>query len=121
MFGYLKILLTELLYYIQKIKGISGRSQILVFLVSVTRYFDLFVHFFSPYNTATKIIFIAFYFLNIILIYICFKSTYNYKMDRFKVEFLFLPAIILSFFFNYDHTFLEVRIFSFYLNANNSY
>ena len=43
----------------QSCAGISGKSQILLLTVSVTRYLDLLTNFVSLYNTVMKIAFIS--------------------------------------------------------------
>ena len=71
----------------QSSAGISGKSQILLLLVSLTRYLDLVTNFFSPslllpphqdvslYNTAMKILFKWTGFITVYLIYRKFRVS----------------------------------------------
>jgi ER lumen protein retaining receptor len=89
-------------------KGISGKSQILFALVFVTRYLDLFTHFISLYNTIMKIFYLSSSFGTIYLIYVKFKATYDRAHDTFRIEFLIVPAVILSLLLNHDYEIIEV-------------
>ncbi|XP_017486662.1 PREDICTED: ER lumen protein-retaining receptor 1-B-like [Rhagoletis zephyria] len=98
--------------------GVSGKSQILFSLVYITRYLDLFTNFVSLYNTFMKIIFMASSLGTVYLIYHKFKVTYDRQADTFRMEFLIIPAAILSLLIRHEFTVMEVLwTFSIYLEA----
>lgn len=98
--------------------GISGKSQILFALVFTTRYLDLFTTYISPYNTIMKVMFLVLSYATVYLIYGRFKSTYASEHDTFRMEYLLVPVIGLSFLENYAFTPLEILwTFSIYLEA----
>lgn len=99
-------------------KGISGKTQILYLLVFLTRYIDLFFNFISLYNTAIKIFFIVSSLTNIYLVLIKYKGTISNDLDNFRIEFLIIPAAILSLVFNHEFAVLEILwTFSVYLES----
>ena len=59
----------------QSCAGISGKSQILLLTVSVTRYLDLLTNFVSLYNTVMKIAFISTGALTVYFIYRKFRVS----------------------------------------------
>lgn len=93
--------------------GISGKSQLLFAVVYTTRYLDLLTTFVSVYNTLMKLVFIAASYATCYFIYMKFKATYDHNHDTFRVEFLMVPAVILSLLINHDFTVLEVSVFYF--------
>ncbi|XP_010772700.1 ER lumen protein-retaining receptor 3-like [Notothenia coriiceps] len=88
--------------------GISGKSQVLFALVFTTRYLDLFTVFISPYNTVMKVVFLALSYATVYLIYMRLRSTYDSDNDTFRIEFLLVPVVGLSFLENYAFTPMEV-------------
>ena len=107
--------------------GISGRTQILYFIVFCTRYLDIFTHFVSYYNTFMKTFFIISTLCTILLIYVKFKETVE-KNDNFRIQllllllsggiYLVLLTLIPAFIINHEFTALEVLwTFSIYLEA----
>ncbi|XP_068107523.1 ER lumen protein-retaining receptor 3 [Hyperolius riggenbachi] len=98
--------------------GISGKSQLLFALVFTTRYLDLFTTFISFYNSIMKVVFLICAYITIYLIYMSFRKTYDSENDTFRLEFLLLPVIGLSFLENYEFTPLEILwTFSIYLES----
>ncbi|KAJ1173755.1 hypothetical protein NDU88_005581 [Pleurodeles waltl] len=98
--------------------GISGKSQLLFALVFSTRYLDLFSTFISVYNTGMKIVFLLCSYFTIYTIYGKLRKTYNSENDTFRMEFLLVPVIGLSFLENYEFTPLEILwTFSIYLES----
>lgn len=98
--------------------GISGKSQVLFALVFTTRYLDLFTIFISAYNTVMKVVFLALAYATVYLIYVRFRNTYDSENDTFRVEFLLVPVIGLSFLENYAFTPLEILwTFSIFLES----
>lgn len=98
--------------------GISGKSQILFAIVFTARYLDLFTTFVSVYNSAMKVVFLATSYATLYFIYVKFKVTYDRHHDSFRIEFLLIPAVILSLIVN--HAFIVVEIlwaFSIYLES----
>lgn len=78
--------------------GISLKSMFLFSLVFVTRYLDLFIMYYSLYNTVMKIILIA------ISCHICYlmryvspwKTTYDKDNDTFRIRYLIVPCLVLA-------------------------
>ncbi|KAM5148832.1 ER lumen protein-retaining receptor 3 [Mantella aurantiaca] len=98
--------------------GISGKSQLLFALVFTTRYLDLFTMFISIYNTVMKVVFLICAYATVYLIYMRFRKTYNSENDTFRLEFLLVPVVGLSFLENYEFTPLEILwTFSIYLES----
>uniref|UniRef100_A0A0N5A6B1 ER lumen protein-retaining receptor n=1 Tax=Parastrongyloides trichosuri TaxID=131310 RepID=A0A0N5A6B1_PARTI len=110
-----------LLFKIWKTKscsGISGKSQILFLCVFITRYLDIFTNFVSLYNTAMKVFFLGSSIGTLYLMLIKFKATYDSNHDTFRIEFLIVPALILSLLVNHDFSLMEIMwTFSIYLEA----
>lgn len=50
-------------------------------------------------------------FATVYLIYVKFRATYDHNHDTFRIEFLAIPAFILSLLINHDFTVFEVRNF----------
>uniref|UniRef100_A0A3B5MDF4 ER lumen protein-retaining receptor n=1 Tax=Xiphophorus couchianus TaxID=32473 RepID=A0A3B5MDF4_9TELE len=98
--------------------GISGKSQVLFALVFTTRYLDLFTVYISAYNTVMKVVFLALSYATVYLIYMRFRNSYDSENDTFRVEFLLVPVIGLSFLENYAFTPLEILwTFSIFLES----
>uniref|UniRef100_A0ABI7YDP8 ER lumen protein-retaining receptor n=1 Tax=Felis catus TaxID=9685 RepID=A0ABI7YDP8_FELCA len=98
--------------------GISGKSQILFALVFTTRYLDLFTNFISVYNTVMKVVFLLCAYVTVYMIYGKFRKTFDSENDTFRLEFLLVPVIGLSFLENYSFTPLEILwTFSIYLES----
>ncbi|XP_006890270.1 PREDICTED: ER lumen protein retaining receptor 3 [Elephantulus edwardii] len=98
--------------------GISGKSQILFALVFTTRYLDLFTNFISIYNTVMKVVFLLCAYVTVYMIYGKFRKTFDIENDTFRLEFLLVPVIGLSFLENYSFTPLEILwTFSIYLES----
>jgi len=96
--------------------GVSGRTQIIFFIVFCTRYVDLFI-FISVYNTCMKVFLILSAFITICLIYLKFKDTHE-KHDNFRIEFIILPSILLAALINHEVSIMEILwTFSIYLEA----
>lgn len=57
-------------------------------------------------------VFLALSYATVYLIYMRFRNTYDSENDTFRVEFLLVPVIGLSFLENYAFTPLEVKIYS---------
>ncbi|XP_030066525.1 ER lumen protein-retaining receptor 3 [Microcaecilia unicolor] len=98
--------------------GISGKSQVLFALVFSTRYLDMFFIFISVYNVVMKVIYLLCSYITIYVIYGKLRKTYDSENDTFRLEFLLIPVIGLSFLENYDFATLELLwTFSIYLEA----
>lgn len=76
--------------------GISGKSQVLFAIVFTCRYLDLFTDFVSVYNTVMKLVFLAFSYTTVYLIYFKFKTTYNRSQDTFRIEYLLGAVAFLT-------------------------
>lgn len=65
-----------------------------------------------------KLVFISASYATVYLIYMKFKATYDHNHDTFRVEFLILPAFVLSILINHDFAVLEILwTFSIYLES----
>ncbi|ODV85363.1 hypothetical protein CANARDRAFT_198502 [[Candida] arabinofermentans NRRL YB-2248] len=93
----------------KSINGISLKTQILYFIVYISRYIDLFFNFTSIYITFMKIFFIvtSFYTIHLILKYSKLKLTETTD-DDFKIIYLIIPCFILSLIFNHKFTIVEI-------------
>ncbi|KAL2265717.1 hypothetical protein VTJ83DRAFT_6817 [Remersonia thermophila] len=87
--------------------GISFKSQMLYFLVYITRYLDL-PWTTSPYNFVFKVLFITSQCYIIYLMATAYKPTNDPNLDTFRVEFLLAFAAILAFLFPVRFTALEI-------------
>ncbi|CBY23225.1 unnamed protein product [Oikopleura dioica] len=102
----------------RSVSGISGKSQMLFFLVFVTRYLDLFTVFISPYNTFMKCLYLLCSFVTCFFIYSKFRSTYNEEGDKFRIEFILVPAVGMAFLVHHDFNITELLwTFSIYLES----
>jgi len=102
----------------RSVAGISGKSQMLFFLVFVTRYIDLFTMFISPYNTIMKCTYMFCSFLTCYFIFVKFRSSYNEEGDKFRIEFILIPAVGLAFLVHHDFNSIELLwTFSIYLES----
>ncbi|EYB99589.1 hypothetical protein Y032_0121g1023 [Ancylostoma ceylanicum] len=102
----------------RSVSGISARSQILFAIVFTTRYLDLFTTFISTYNTVMKVFFIISSYGTLYLMLVKFRPTYEKESDSFRVEFLLIPCVLLSFLINHEFTPMEILwTFSIYLEA----
>ncbi|OAF71735.1 ER lumen protein-retaining receptor [Intoshia linei] len=110
-----------LLYKIIKsrsISGLSAKSQVLFFLVFISRYVDLFLHFVSAYNTIMKVIYILSMLLTVYLILVKYRHTYNSEDDSFRAEILVICCGGLACLINYEIEILEILwTFSIYLES----
>ncbi|XP_028671118.2 ER lumen protein-retaining receptor 3-like [Erpetoichthys calabaricus] len=98
--------------------GISGKSQVLFAFVFTTRYLDLFTSFISIYNSVIKVVFLILSYATVYLIYIRFRESYDKENDTFRLEFLLIPVVGLSFLENHDFSPLEILwTFSIYLES----
>ena len=99
-------------------QGISGKSQILFFLVYISRYLDLFFNFISLYNTTVKVLLILSSLTNILLVFVKYRGTISDEIDNFRVELLVAAAAVLALLVNHEFSVLEVAwTFSVYLEA----
>ena len=93
--------------------GISLKTQELFLLVFLTRYLDLFFHFYSLYNTLMKITYIAASIYIVYLIRVKYASSYEAHLDSYlHIQFAILPAVVLSLIFN-EGDFWKQNIFSY--------
>jgi len=100
--------------------GISGKTQILFAVAYTARYLDIFTNYVSPYNTVMKIVFLIASYATVYLIYYKFNSTRTRDTDHdsFRIEFMIVPAILLSLVTAYVFTFIEIMwTFSIYIEA----
>ncbi|KAJ1980829.1 endoplasmic reticulum retention protein [Dimargaris cristalligena] len=110
-----------LLLKIQQTKscaGVSLKTQALYFVVFVTRYLDLFTHFYSVYNSLMKLFFIASSAYIVYLMWKPYRPTYSASTDTFRAEFLIVGAALLGLAFPDSWHILDILwSFSIYLEA----
>uniref|UniRef100_A0A5B7B993 ER lumen protein-retaining receptor n=1 Tax=Davidia involucrata TaxID=16924 RepID=A0A5B7B993_DAVIN len=100
--------------------GISLKTQELYVMVFITRYLDLFLTFFSFYNTLMKLVFLG---TSIGIVWYMryhkvVKQTYNKDEDTFQHFFLILPCFVLALLVHHVFSVMEVLwTFSLYLEA----
>lgn len=86
----------------------SDTIQLIIKIVFVARYLDLFFHFVSIYNTLMKIFFISTSGYILYLMKYPYRSTYEPSLDTFRLEFVLAPSAVLALIFHYNFTILEV-------------
>ncbi|KAJ4385314.1 endoplasmic reticulum retention protein [Neurospora sp. IMI 360204] len=97
--------------------GISFKSQVLYFIVYVTRYLDLFWTT-SYYNIIFKILFIASSGYIIYLMVSAYKPTNDPGLDTFRVQYLLAFAAVLAILLPYQYNFWEIMwAFSIWLES----
>ncbi|CAF0923841.1 unnamed protein product [Didymodactylos carnosus] len=95
-----------------------GNCIILYAIVFTCRYLDLFTHYVSLYNSVMKVFYLVSTYFTLYLIYRKFKLSYDRNHDTFRIEFLILPAAVLSLIWNHEFSFLEILwTFSIYLES----
>merc|ERR1712142_576520 len=78
----------------------------------------LLTNFVSVYNTVMKIFFIAASYGTVYLMLLKFKATYNSNHDTFRIEFLLVPAALISLVVNHSFDVMEILwTFSIYLES----
>lgn len=88
--------------------GISGKTQLLFALVFTTRYIDLFTVYISAYNSVMKCVYLMCSYATCYFIYFKFKQTYNSDNDKFRIEFVLVPAAGLAFLVNHHFEAIEI-------------
>lgn len=97
---------------------ISGKTQILLATVCITRYLDLFTNYQSGYLKIGKITLLVASVSFLFLIFVEYRETYDRSNDSFPIVCLLVPAYVLASFVNHDHNIFEVLwTFSIYLEA----
>ncbi|KAE9538791.1 hypothetical protein AGLY_005373, partial [Aphis glycines] len=98
--------------------GISGKIQILFAMIFTTRYIDLFTGFVSIDNSIMKKVFLTLSYITLHLVFYTFKTTYNHKYDCFRIMYLIVPSLMLSFVFVHVYSMMEIIwAFSIYLES----
>ncbi|CAK8671605.1 unnamed protein product [Clavelina lepadiformis] len=113
------LLLLAKLWQSKSSAGLSALSQVLFALVYTTRYLDLFLNFFSIYNTTMKITYISITYTTVLSIYLKFKETYDRKTDPHLLAMgLVILSTVLALVFNHEFQTLEIFwTFSIYLES----
>jgi len=112
------LLLLAKIWKSKSVVGLSGKSQVLYFIVFLTRYMDLFTVYISLYNTVMKIIYLTGSLVTCYFIYLRFKSTHNRDDDKFRMIFIVVPAAGMAALVHHDFTIMELFwTFSVYLEA----
>jgi ER lumen protein retaining receptor len=92
------------------LKGISFKTQALYSVVFISRYLDIFTKHVSIYNTVMKVFFTASSLYILYLMRFKYKATYDAGLDTFRVEYLLVSSLVLSFITSYLYTLIEVRL-----------
>jgi hypothetical protein len=100
--------------------GISLKTQELYVIVFLTRYLDLFIKYYSVYNTAMKLVFLG---TSIGIVWYMryhkvVKQTYSKEEDTFRHYFLILLSVLLALLIHRAFNVIEVRntlVFVFFL------
>ncbi|CAI5759334.1 unnamed protein product [Candida verbasci] len=98
----------------KSIEGLSLKTQILYTTVFLTRYLNLFTHFYSLYNTLLKIIFIASSVYTVYIMSYKYNKNIQQYSDSFPLRYLLGGAGIAALIFNHKLTPSEI-IWSFSL------
>ncbi len=61
------------------------------------------------FRLCSQVVFLSLSYATVYLVYMRFRNTYDSENDTFRVEFLLVPVIGLSFLENYAFTPLEVK------------
>lgn len=102
---------------LKSVTDISFRSQLLFFLVYVSRYVDVFFVFISTYNTVLKIIFIGTTLLTLVILGTT-QESHKQQNDSFRHEILLITCWIMAFFLHYSYSRMEILwTFSIYLES----
>merc|ERR1712107_964606 len=102
--------IAALLFTIAKNKsvtGISRSTQVLYFLVFVTRYLDLLDHAQTPYLVFFKLTYVATSVIILVLFHF-FNSTYEYRNDTCNITVILFPCITAAILMTNDYSMLEV-------------
>ncbi|XP_058807827.1 ER lumen protein-retaining receptor-like [Phymastichus coffea] len=113
-----KILLLAKILWTKDCTGISGKTQLLYAIIFATRYIDVMLMY-SPISVSlTKIGFMALTYCTVLSIFFFYFQSYQIKHDRFRIELLTLPCIVLSLLANNGFEIVEVFwAFSIYLES----
>merc|ERR1712176_1230216 len=112
------LLLLAKIWKSKSVAGLSGKSQVLYFIVFLTRYLDLFSVYISLYNTVMKIIYLSGSLVTCYFIYGKFAASHNRDDDKFRMIFIIVPAAGLAALVHHQFSPSEVLwTFSVYLEA----
>jgi ER lumen protein retaining receptor len=105
LFGVIALLIT--IAKNKSVAGISRSTQILYFLVFVTRYLDLFDHTQTSYLVFFKLTYIATSALTLVLFY-QLDITYDRRNDTCNLAVLIIPCLVGAILLTNDYTLLEI-------------
>merc|ERR1711948_187169 len=86
----------------KSVNGISRSTQVLYFLVFVTRYLDLLDHAQTPYLVFFKLTYVATSVIILVLFYF-FNSTYEYRNDTCSITVILIPCITAAILMTNDY------------------
>lgn len=92
----------------KSVTGLSLKTQTLYFVVFVTRYINLFIKYYSLYNSLLKIFFIGSSGYTVYIMAYKYKRDINSVTDTFPVRYLVGGAAIVSLIFTHKYSFLEL-------------
>lgn len=81
-------------------RGISFKSQVLYFIVFVTRYLDVLTTFHNLYNTLMKLFFIGATAYTLYLMKVKFRPTQDAALDTFNIAYILGPSFLLGLIFH---------------------
>ncbi|OXU22812.1 hypothetical protein TSAR_015071 [Trichomalopsis sarcophagae] len=115
-----KFMLLAKILWTKDCTGISGKTQVLYGIVFATRYLDIVTTYYTyPINVSlTRISFTALTYCIVLSIFFFYSDSYQIKYDKFRIELLILPCIVLSLLSNYGFDVVAVFwAFSVYLES----
>eukprot|EP01105_Mastigella_eilhardi_P005902 TRINITY_DN17581_c0_g1_i1.p1 TRINITY_DN17581_c0_g1~~TRINITY_DN17581_c0_g1_i1.p1 ORF type:complete len:234 (-),score=76.89 TRINITY_DN17581_c0_g1_i1:99-749(-) len=87
--------------------GVSLKTQILYAIVFSTRYLDLLSNWWSLYNVALKVIYLAASYYTIYLIARRYRATYDRTNDTVQLVYLIVPSAVLALLFTDEYSIVE--------------
>ncbi|KAF7684074.1 ER lumen protein-retaining receptor [Astathelohania contejeani] len=100
---YTIVILAQKIKTTRSCSGLSYKTQLLYFLVFITRYLDLFYFnvesLLMLYNTVMKIIFLSSQSMILYLIRVKYHYSYDKSLDTFKNSYVIIPAALLAIIF----------------------
>lgn len=91
----------------KSVQGISRTTQILYFVVFVTRYLDLLDHSQQAYLVFFKLTYIATA-IAVLVLFAKYDKTYEWRNDSVSISAIVCPCIIATFILTNEYTILEV-------------
>jgi len=91
----------------KSVRGFSRGTQILYFMVFITRYLDLFDHSQTKYLVFFKLTYIVTSAV-VLVLFIQFDKTFDRRNDTVNLTVVLVPCVVLAFILTNEFTFLEL-------------